>query len=121
MSSLTRPGRTKRLRVHLEDAGERSWAASLLNVLGGSYGSGQFRFVARPEGDRDVRQRVVGGTFPVMRWQDLDDRRRPNGWIELAEESLDELDRELRAQGWVATGSTGKHWWSRTYARPEPR
>ena len=107
------------LEVHLEDAGRRSWWASLGNVVSGSNGSAQFRFVARPPSAPSQAQgpAVVGATFPVMRGQDLNDRQAPNSWVELAEERLEELHRRLLADGWVRAGGTGRHWWSRVYTR----
>jgi hypothetical protein len=107
----------KTLEIHLEELGEHSWVKAALNTLSGSYGSAQYRFVARPPGQRHrPRDHVVtGATFPVMRFQDLDDLHRPNAWIETAQERLDELDEELRADGWWPAATYGQHWWSRTY------
>lgn len=105
------------LEIHLEELGQHSWVKSLLNVLGGTNGSAQFRFVARPPGfDRGVADHVLGATFPVMRLQDLNDRTHPNAWIEIAEERLGELDQQLAAEGWERQPETGDHWWSRTYS-----
>lgn len=105
------------IEVHLEELGEHSWVASAATTLGGSYGSAQYRFVARPPGARHRRgdHVVTGATFPVMRLQDLDDEHRPNAWMEIAEERLDELDQDLRAHGWRRGEVDGRHWWSRTY------
>ena len=105
------------LEVHLEELGQHSWVKALANTLGGSYGSAQYRFVARPAGapDRADNHVVTGATFPVMRLQDLDDPHSPNAWIETAHERLEELDRELRSRGWQPAAGTGDHWWSRTY------
>lgn len=105
------------VEVHLEELGHRSWLAAAANTLLGNVGSAQFRFVARPVGDEAAAPVLVGATFPVMRWQDLSDRSGPNAWIEVAESRLDELDGELAGRGWVATGSAGRHWWSRRYER----
>lgn len=107
----------KTLEVHLEEYGQHSWLKALANTLSGSYGSAQYRFVARPpgEGPHPSDHVVTGATFPVLRFQDLDDLRRPNAWIETAQERLEELDGELRALGWRQGGGTGQHWWSRTY------
>jgi hypothetical protein len=106
------------LEIHLEEVGQHSWVKSLLNLLGGSYGSGQFRFVARPPGpDTGQANHVLGATFPVMRMSDLDDRRRPNAWIETAEERFAELDRQLVRDGWVRQPGEGHRWWSHTYRR----
>jgi len=105
------------IEVHLEELGEHSWVKALANTLSGSYGSAQYRFVARPPGEGHPPQGHVatGATFPVMRLQELDDLHRPNAWIETAHERLEELDAELRANGWRPTTRDGEHWWSRTY------
>jgi hypothetical protein len=88
------------VEVHLEELGEHSWLKALANTLTGSYGSAQFRFVARPPGhEHHPGDHVAtGATFPVMRWQ-----------------RLDELDDSLRALGWRRCPTAGRHWWSRTY------
>ncbi|HEX3224111.1 MAG TPA: hypothetical protein VHR35_16235 [Nocardioides sp.] len=110
--------RQKTLEVHLEELGEHSWVKAWVNTVSGSSGSAQYRFVARPPGERHRTHDhvVTGATFPVMRFQDLDDLQVPNAWIETAQERLEELDKELRATGWrrPAAGH-GRHWWSRTY------
>ncbi len=107
----------KLVEVHLEELGEHSWVKALTSTLSGSYGSAQYRFVARPAGERHRANDHVltGATFPVMRFQDHDDLNRPNAWIETARERLQDLDKELSARGWRRSGSDGKHWWSRTY------
>jgi hypothetical protein len=111
---------TQVLEVHLEEVGQHSWFAGLTNLLGAGLGSAQFRFVARPPGaDEDSADHVLGATFPVMRMQDLNSRRRPNAWIETVEERLEELDDQLVRDGWVRRPETGRHWWSRTYTRQE--
>jgi hypothetical protein len=106
------------LEVHLEELGQRSWWKALLNTLSGSNGSAQFRFVARPP-QGSPGPRVKGATFPVMRFQDLDDQTEPNAWLELARDSWDDLDRRLVAGGWARTANDGPHWWSRTYERTD--
>lgn len=106
------------LEIHLEEIGRHSWVKGLLNLIGGGSGSAQFRFVARlPGRDHGPEDHVLGATFPVMRMQDLDDQHRPNAWIEIAEERLEELDRDLVRDGWVRQPGVGGHWWSRTYTR----
>jgi hypothetical protein len=108
------------LEVHLEELGQHSWMKALFNTLSGSYGSAQFRFVAHPPGDvHDSSDDVaVGATFPVMRLQDLNNRTQPNAWIDIAEQRLQELDRELTDAGWARADRTGPHWWSVTYSKP---
>lgn len=109
----------RRIEIHLEEAGERSWPAALASTLTGSCGSAQLRFVARPPGKAGERREecVFGATFPVMRFQDLDDLHEPNAWIDTAQERLDELDRRLRHEGWAPVDRAGRHWWSRSYTR----
>ena len=111
---------TKILDVQLEELGQRFWIKAAANTLGGSYGSAQFRFVARPPtgtGGDEADELVLGPTFPLLRMQDLDNQHEPNGWAELAHESLADLDRRLRADGWHLRDSGGRHWWSRSYEK----
>lgn len=114
--------RTEVLEIHLERLGEHSsWLKKLLLGGGDFYGTAQVRFVARPPGeDHGPADHVLGATFPVMELQNLDDRHEPNAWLELAEERLAELDRELTGSGWVPLPAVGDHWWSRTYTRRLP-
>jgi hypothetical protein len=76
----------QRLEVHLEELGEHSWNKALLSTLSGSYGSAQYRFVARRPGEHRhaSEDQFVGATFPGMRLQDLDDQVEPNAWLDLA-------------------------------------
>lgn len=107
------------LEVHLEELGEHSWVRALVSTLGGSHGSGQYRFAARPPGaDHGLRDHVLGATFPLLRWQELRDPEHPNGWIELAEQELEALDRRLREEGWSRGPDHDRAWWARTYERP---
>lgn len=110
------------VEVHMEELGEHSWWKALANTLTGSYGSAQFRFVARPPcSHHDVRDHVAtGATFPAMRFQDMDDLHEPNAWIEVARERLEELDEELRGHGWQRVDRHGAHWWSRSYRQGSP-
>lgn len=105
------------VEVHLEELGQHSWVKALANTLGGSSGSAQYRFVARSPGkEHHADDHVVtGATFPVMRFQDLENLNKPNAWIETAQERLEEIDAELLGRGWRRDSSTGQHWWSRTY------
>jgi hypothetical protein len=107
-----------RLEVHLEELGRRSWVAALMSTLTGSFGTAQYRFVARPpDGAPDDAATVLGATFPVLRAQDLDDLVEPHAWLDRARARLDELEARLCAEGWSPAGTTGRHWWSRTYVR----
>lgn len=105
------------LEVHLEALGQHSWVRAMADTLSGSYGSAQYRFVARPPAaaHRAADHVVTGATFPVMRLQDLDDLHQPNAWIDTAKKRLEELDDELVGRGWQRTHDGGQHWWSRTY------
>jgi hypothetical protein len=107
----------RRLEVHLEELGEHSWGKAMLNTLSGSYGSAQFRFVARGPGEHRhaTEDLFVGDTFPVMRLQDLDNQVEPNAWLDVARDRLRELDEQLRVAGWHREQRTGRHWWSLTY------
>lgn len=107
------------VEVHLEELGRHSWVKALVSTLTGSYGSAQFRFVARPTGDghRASDHAAVGATFPVLRLQDLGDRTKPNAWIDVAEQRLHDLDRTLTDAGWTLENRTGPHWWSWSYRR----
>jgi hypothetical protein len=103
------------VEVHLEEFGAHSWVKSLLNL--GSYGSAQYRFVARPPGEahRADDHVATGATFPLMRAQNLDDVASRDPWSAIARDRLEELDGELRAKGWTRRPAGGKHWWSRSY------
>lgn len=107
------------LEVHLEELGQHSWWKALASTLSGTYGSAQFRFVARPPGPDDTTDdHVLGATFPVMRLQDLDDLREPNAWVDTAQDRLRELDARLVGEGWERRDTPRAHWWSLAYARP---
>lgn len=109
------------LEIHLEELGQHSWIKALLNTVAGSNGSAQFRFVARaPGADSDGQDHeCVGGTFPMLRFQDLDDPTEPNAWLDTARERLSELDRALLERGWQRQPGPGAHWWSLTYTRAQ--
>jgi hypothetical protein len=113
----------QRLEVHLEELGEHSWDKALLDTLSGSYGTAQYRFVARRPGEHRhaSEDQFVGATFPGMRLQDLDDQVEPNAWLDLARQRLRELDEELVAAGWHREPQTGRHWWSLSYTGTSPR
>lgn len=110
------PSPPRHIEVHLEELGQHSWLLALANTLGGTSGSAQYRFVARTSGqpDQPASHVLVGATFPLMRWQDLDDEHLPNGFADLARERLAEIDEQLHADGWRRCG-VGRHWWSLAY------
>lgn len=107
------------LEIHLEELGQHSWVKALFNTVGGSYGSAQYRFVARApgEGHVDGDHAAVGATFPMMRSSDLNDLADPNAWLDTARACLQELDAELVADGWQRQPIGGTHWWSLSYHR----
>ena len=106
-----------RVEVHLEELGQHSWWKALVNTLTGINGSAQYRFVARRAGSSDTPDVHVreGATFPLMRWQDLDDEHQPTAFADIAPQRLEELDASLRDDGWSRCEEPGRHWWSRTY------
>lgn len=110
------------LEIAVEEWGEHSWLKALVNTLSGSYGSAQYRFVARLPGEHEAAgQNVfVGATFPVMRAQSLDNTAEPNAWMETMRSRLQDLDRELTAAGWRRADDIGEHWWSYRYHRVDP-
>jgi hypothetical protein len=117
-------GTTEVLEVHLEEMGRhaRGLKARFLASLGGGiggWGGEQHRFVARERGpDRGSAVHVLGPAFPVVGGvTDLDNQHRPNAYLDLAEQGLEELDRQLVRDGWVRGPDAGPHWWSRTYTR----
>ena len=70
------------VEVHLEELGQHSWVKALANTIGGSYGSAQYRFVACSQGKEHHASdhAVTGATFPVMRFQDLENLNKPSLW-----------------------------------------
>lgn len=108
------------LEIRLEEFGEHSWWRALVNTVSNPYGSAMFRFAGRVEAAEDDSEDVVGATFPVMRFQSLEDTNEPNAWIDVAKERLVELDRTLQETGWRPLAERGPHWWSLRYARTTP-
>ncbi len=105
------------LEVRLEEFGEHSWLRALASTVSGSNANALFRFAGRVDGVEDDGQDVVGATFPVLRFQSLEDTREPNAWVDLAQERLRDLDAALQAAGWRPLPRRGRHWWSLRYAR----
>jgi hypothetical protein len=106
------------LEIHLEEQQQPFWRAALANSLTGYFGSMQYRFVARSSADPEVC--VAGARFALPRYLDPDDVDDVTGSVAIARERLDELEARLFDEGWTVTGTSGHHWWSRTYAREAP-
>jgi hypothetical protein len=60
---------------------------------------------------------MAGATFPATR-PSLEDAGAQGAWLETQRERLDELHRQLVAEGWRLAGR-GPHWWSAIYKRPD--
>jgi len=107
------------LEVEAEDVGGISLAASLATTLSSQYGNGYFRFVARARSadPRWPSYAMAGATFPVTR-PSPEDVAAQGAWLETQRERFEELDRQLRAEGWWPAGH-GAHWWSALYRRPD--
>ena len=107
------------LEIEAEDVGGTSPSASLLTTVFSQYGTGTFRFVARPRGDGPQRHAVIGATFPGTR-PSLENVAAQGGWVDLQRERFQELHQELVREGWRPAGH-GAHWWSAIYRRPANR
>jgi hypothetical protein len=107
------------LEIQAEDVGGISLAASLLTTLSSQYGNGYFRFVARARSadPRWPTYAMAGATFPATR-PSLEDVGAQGTWLETQRERLQELHRQLVAEGWRPAGR-GPHWWSATYRRSD--
>ena len=106
------------LEIEAEDVGGTSPIASLLTTVFSQYGTGTFRFVARPRGaglQRPARA-VSGATFPATR-PSLEDVGAQGAWIDIQRERFQELHQQLVRDGWRPAGH-GAHWWSAIYQRP---
>jgi hypothetical protein len=106
------------LEIEAEDVGGTSPIASLLTTVFSQYGTGTFRFVARPRGAGPQRpaRAVIGATFPATR-PSLEDVGAQGAWIDIQRERFQELHQQLVRDGWRPAGH-GAHWWSAIYQRP---
>ena len=105
------------LEVEAEDVGGTSLMASLLTTVFSQYGTGTFRFVARPRGSgRQRPDPVVGATFPGTR-PSIEDVAAQGAWLDIQRERFQELHHQLVGDGWRPAGQ-GAHWWSAVYRRP---
>ena len=106
------------LEVEAEDVGGVSLAASLLTTLSSQYGNGYFRFVARARSadPRWPTYAMAGATSPGHPAV-AGGRRSSGAWVQTQRERLEELHRQLVAEGWRPAGR-GAHWWSAIYRRP---
>lgn len=107
------------LEIDVEDAGHTSMLRSIATTMTGQHGAQSYRFVARAHsGDPQWSDfTVTSGTFPVLPLQLPIDRVGPDeAYGDEMRARLDELERELVAQGWRPAGQ-GEHWWSKRYTR----
>jgi len=106
------------LEIEAQDVGGISLAASLMTTLSSQYGNGYSRFVARARSadPRWPTYAIAGATFPATR-PSLEDVGAQGAWLDDQRQRLDELHRQLLAEGWRPAGH-GTHWWSGTYRRP---
>ena len=105
------------LEIEAEDVGGTSPMASLLTTVFSQYGTGTFRFVARPRGAGPQRpEPVVGATFPGTR-PSIEDVAAQGAWLDIQRGRFQELHHQLVRDGWRPAGQ-GAHWWSAVYRRP---
>ena len=106
------------LEIEAEDVGGISPLASLLTTVFSQYGTGTFRFVARPRGTGPGAppDAVIGATFPGTR-PSIDDVAAQGAWVDIQRERFQELHQQLLRDGWRPAGH-GAHWWSAIYHRP---
>jgi|EndMetStandDraft_8_1072994.scaffolds.fasta_scaffold1809421_1 hypothetical protein len=102
------------LEIQLEEQHLPFWQAALANSVTGYFASAQYRFVAR---SADETVRVEGAWFPLLHFLDPDDQETNFVALSVARDRLDQLETQLVESGWTPTGTSGTHWWSRTYAR----
>jgi hypothetical protein len=108
--------RQEAVEVHLEELGQHSWVKAVANMLGGSSGSAQLRFVAcSPGKEHHADDHVVTGDVPGDETPGSRAPQPANAWIETAQERLEELDVDLLDRAWRRDSNSGQHWWSRTY------
>ena len=106
------------LEIEAEDVGGTSPLASLLTTVFSQYGTGTYRFVARPRGADPQRpsDAVIGATFPGTR-PSIEDVAAQGAWVDIQRERFQELHQQLLHDGWRPAGH-GAHWWSAIFHRP---
>jgi hypothetical protein len=107
------------LEVEAEDVSGLSWLWSMFQTLAGGWFTLYYRFVGRARGadPRWPQYSIIGGTFPVIRGQSLDDVQGQGAWVDTITERFEELHQQLLGEGWRPAGH-GAHWWSGVYRRP---
>jgi hypothetical protein len=99
------------LQIKLEDVGGTSWWAGIIATLASQSGNAFMRFVGSANGDR----RYKGSTFPSPRT--LGTLPPQEEWAPGMTQSLDQLRRDLKDDGWVQVGR-GAEPWAFQYQRP---
>jgi hypothetical protein len=105
---------TMQVEIVLEELDEGFWHAALANALTGAFGSGRFRFTARPEGARE--EGFVGSPFSMPRASVAELADNVETDLE-ARVRLGELDTALTTAGWHSSPERGTHWWSLRYTK----
>lgn len=101
---------TATLQIELEDVGGTSWWASILTMLSSQTGSMTYRFVGKVDGHR----RYKSSTFSAARStppEPPQEQRAPG-----MNRSLEEIRRDLTADGWIEVGR-GTEPWAYTFER----
>ena len=91
----------------------------MFQTLAGGWPTLYYRFVGRARSADPgwPEYSIIGGTFPVIRWQSLDDVQGQGAWVDTIAECFDDLNQQLHREGWPPAGH-GAHWWSAVYRRP---
>lgn len=106
------------VQIALEDVGDRAWWARVLTTLFTQNGQQYLRFVARPIGRPDRRERPVDAGSSFASPRRLRDQPPEPEWAPGMSASLAEVRRRLEDAGWFAEGR-GDAPWSYRYVRPE--
>ncbi|MHA7284098.1 hypothetical protein [Arthrobacter sp. TMS2-4] len=100
----------EKLQISLEDVGGTSWWRGLLTTLSSQYGSATLRFVGTVAGRRRYTSDTFSAARPVAPMPPEED------WAPGMTRSLDQLIRDIKADGWTQTGR-GAEPWSLTFER----